>query len=150
MVEWKTERYFEPSSDVIGNVAKWGGRGLIALGAIENFNEYNAEYHNTGRAISYSAVATTIGVAAGTVGSAVGGAIALGVGAAATGFVATVAAPVVGAVVVGVAVGIGVKAAYDSNFLGTRDAINFVGDKINDVGKAFSNPLKSFKGAFGW
>lgn len=139
-----------PASDAIGTIAKWGGRGLIALGAIENFNDYNAEYHNTGRAISYSAVATGIGIAAGTVGSAVGGAVAVGFGAAATGFVATVAAPVVGAVVVGAAVGIGVKAAYDNNFLGTRDAINFVGDKINDVGKAFSNPLKSLKGAFGW
>ena len=140
----------DSTSDSIGSFAKWGGRGLVALGAVENFNDYNAEYHNTGRAISYSTVATIAGVVAGTVGSAVGGAIVVGLGAAATGFIATVGAPVVGAVVVGAAVGIGVKAAYDSNFLGTRDAINFVGDKINDVGKAFSNPLKSFKGAFGW
>lgn len=124
-----------PASNVIGNIAKWGGRGLIVLGAIENFNDYNSEYHNTERAISYSAVATGIGIAAGAVG---------------TGFVATVAAPVVGAVVVGAAVGMGVKATYDNNFLGTRDAINFVGDKINDVGKTFRQPLKSLKGVFGW
>ena len=152
----------ESASNSIGSFAKWGGRGLVALGAVENFNDYNAEYHNNGRALVYSGISTTasywvagtIGVSVGTVaGAAVttglvsAGAIAAG-GVVAAGI--AIAAPVAGAIVVGVAAGMVVKAAYDGNFLGTKDAVNFLGDKVNDIGKAFSSPLKSFKGAFGW
>lgn len=149
-VSGKLKRISNERSNFIGSSAKWGSRALVALGAYDNYKEYDAEYHNTGRALSYSATATAAGFAAGTVGSAAGGAIAVGLGATATGFIATIGAPVVGAIVVGAATTIAIKSAYDSNFLGLKDGVDFVGDKINDVGKALSNPLKSLKGAFGW
>ncbi|EKK5254008.1 hypothetical protein KI126_002542 [Enterococcus faecium] len=149
-----------PASQAIGNVAKWGSRGLFALGAYTNFEEYNVEYHNTGRAIVYSGVSTLASWAAGGAGVAIGttvgtavtsglisaGAIASG-GLLASGI--AIAAPVAGAVVVGAAVGVAVKAAYE-HIKPIKDTVDFLGDKINDIGKAFSSPLKSFKGVFRW
>ena len=61
---------------------------------------------------------------------------------------ATVAAPIAGAVVVGAAVSVGVKALY-KNVKPFRQAVDSVGDIINDVGRAFKNSSKSIKGGFG-
>ncbi|MBO0440299.1 T7SS effector LXG polymorphic toxin [Candidatus Enterococcus ikei] len=142
----KLKSVSNPASKAIGNVAKWGGRGLIALGAYEEFREFNNEHHNVGRAITYSAVATGVGVAAGAVvGAVVGGPALVGIGA---------------AVVAGAVVSVGVKAAYNNfkpfkNLVdGTGDALNSAGNKIKEgvgkLGRAMGNPLGSLKGAFGW
>ena len=124
------------ASKAIGFIAKWGGRGLIALGAYEEAKEYYNEYHNVGRAISYSTVATGAGVLAGmAVGAAFAGApFIVGLGA---------------AVVVGAAVSVGIKALY-KNVKPFRDVVDGAGDILNGVGKALSNSLSSLKGAFGW
>ena len=124
------------ASKAIGSIAKWGGRGLIALGAYEEAAEYYNEYHNVGRAISYSTVATGAGVLTGmAVGAAFAGApFIVGVGA---------------AVVVGAAVSVGIKALY-KNVKPFRDVVDGAGDILNGVGKALSNSLSSMKGAFGW
>ena len=58
---------------------------------MKNLDKYNDEHHNVGRAITYSAVATGVGVA---VGAVVGGPALVGIGA---------------AVVVGAAVSVGKK-----------------------------------------
>ncbi|GHU39337.1 hypothetical protein FACS1894192_12630 [Bacilli bacterium] len=149
-----------PASQVIGNVAKWGSRGLVAFGAYNSFKDYNAEYHNVGRGMVYSGVSTAASWAAGgagvAIGTTVGAAVTSGlVGAgviASGGLVAAgiaIAAPVAGAVVIGVAAGAVVKAAYD-HVKPFRDGVNAIGDGINKIGKVVSNPLKSLKGAFGW
>ena len=124
------------ASKAIGFIAKWGGRGLIALGAYEEATEYYNEYHNVGRAISYSTVATGAGVLTGmAVGAAFAGApFIVGLGA---------------AVVVGAAVSVGIKALY-KNVKPFRDVVDGAGDILNGVGKALSNSLSSLKGAFGW
>ena len=124
------------ASKAIGFIAKWGGRGLIALGAYEEAKEYYNEYHNVGRAISYSTVATGAGVLTGmAVGAAFAGApFIVGLGA---------------AVVVGAAVSVGIKALY-KNVKPFRDVVDGAGDILNGVGKALSNSLSSLKGAFGW
>ena len=124
------------ASKAIGFIAKWGGRGLIALGAYEEATEYYNEYHNVGRAISYSTVATGAGVLTGmAVGAAFAGApFIVGVGA---------------AVVVGAAVSVGIKALY-KNVKPFRDVVDGAGDILNGVGKALSNSVSSLKGAFGW
>ena len=142
----KLKSLSNPASKVIGNVAKWGGRGLIALGAYEEFKEFNNEYDNVGRAITYSAVATGVGVGAGAVvGAVVGGPLLVGIGA---------------AVVAGAVVSVGVKALYNNfkpfkNLVDdTGDALNNAGNKIKEgvgkLGRAMENPLSSLKGAFGW
>ena len=124
------------ASKEIGFIAKWGGRGLIALGAYEEATEYYNEYHNVGRAISYSTVATGAGVLTGmAVGAAFAGApFIVGLGA---------------AVVVGAAVSVGIKALY-KNVKPFRDVVDGAGDILNGVGKTLSNSLSSLKGAFGW
>ena len=124
------------ASKAIGFIAKWGGRGLIALGAYEEATEYYNEYHNVGRAISYSTVATGAGVLTGmAVGAAFAGApFIVGLGA---------------AVVVGAAVSVGIKALY-KNVKPFRDVVDGAGDILNGVGKTLSNSLSSLKGAFGW
>ena len=124
------------ASKAIGSIAKWGGRGLIALGAYEEAAEYYNEYHNVGRAISYSTVATGAGVLTGmAVGAAFAGApFIVGLGA---------------AVIVGAAVSVGIKALY-KNVKPFRDVVDGAGDILNGVGKALSNSLSSLKGAFGW
>ena len=124
------------ASKAIGFIAKWGGRGLIALGAYEEATEYYNEYHNVSRAISYSTVATGAGVLTGmAVGAAFAGApFIVGLGA---------------AVVVGAAVSVGIKALYKNVKL-FRDVVDGAGDILNGVGKALSNSLSSLKGAFGW
>lgn len=155
------------TSKFIGTGAKWGSKILVGLGAVENYKEYNAKYHNTGRAVVYSAVSTAASYGAGGIGVTVGTAAAgfavssgMIAGGTALAAVATVALPVAGAIVVGAAAGMAVKALYD-NVKPFRDTINEVGDFLNDsvnnikntakdVGKTLSNPLKSLKGAFGW
>ena len=124
------------ASKAIGFIAKWGGRGLIALGAYEEATEYYNEYHNVGRAISYSTVATGAGVLTGmAVGAAFAGApFIVGLGA---------------TVVVGAAVSVGIKALY-KNVKPFRDVVDGAGDILNGVGKTLSNSLSSLKGAFGW
>ena len=126
----------EPTSNVIGHGAKWAGRGLVALGAWQNGKDFYDEHHDVGRAISYSAVATTVGYGMGTLA---------GVG------LATVGAPVaigfVGAVVVGAAVSTGVKYLYN-NFKPFKDGVDFVGDGINNIGKGIKDSFKSLKGVF--
>lgn len=133
------------ASKFLGHVAKWGGRGLVAWGAYEEGKEHYEKYHNVGRAFAYGITAGAAGWGAGIVGSAVAGSLVTGVGL--TGL-ATVAAPIAGAVVVGAAVSVGVKALY-KNVKPFRQAVDSVGDIINDVGRAFKNPLKSIKGGFG-
>ena len=131
------------ASKAIGFIAKWGGRGLIALGAYEEATEYYNEYHNVGRAISYSTVATGAGVLTGmAVGAAFAGApFIVGVGA---------------TLVVGAAVSVGIKALYKNVkpfrdvVDGAGDILNGAGDILNGVGKALGNSLSSLKGAFGW
>jgi len=155
------------ASKYIGTGAKWGSKLLVGLGALENYSEYNAEYHNSGRGMVYSGVSTAASYWAGGIGASVGtaaagfavssGMIASGTALAA---VATVALPVAGAIVAGAAAGMAVKALYD-NVKPVREIVNGAGDFLNDagnnikntaknVGKALSNPLKSLKGAFGW
>ncbi len=109
---------------------------MIALGAYEEATEYYNEYHNVGRAISYSTVATGAGVLTGmAVGAAFAGApFIVGLGA---------------AVVVGAAVSVGIKALY-KNVKPFRDVVDGAGDILNGVGKTLSNSLSSLKGAFGW
>lgn len=156
-----------PVSDGIGAFAKWGGRGLVMLGAVENYNEYNVKYHNKGRAIAYSGVATAASYWAGSLGASIGTAVAgaavssgMLAGGTALTAVAAVALPVAGAIVAGAVAGIAVKALYD-NVKPVRDFVNGAGDMLNEagnkvkdavtnVGKAFSNPVKSLKGCFGW
>ena len=87
-------------------------------------------YHNVGRAISYSTVATGAGV---LTGMAVGAAFA--------------GAPFI--VGVGAAVSVGIKALY-KNVKPFRDVVDGAGDILNGVGKTLSNSLSSLKGAFGW
>ena len=85
-------------------------------------------YHNVGRAISYSTVATGAGV---LTGMAVGAAFA--------------GAPFI--VGVGAAVSVGIKALY-KNVKPFRDVVDGAGDVLNGVGKTLSNSLSSMKGAF--
>lgn len=124
------------TSNVIGQGAKWAGRGLIALGAWQNGKDFYDEHHNVGRAISYSAVSTTAGYGLGAL---------VGVG------LATVGAPValgfVSSVVVGAAISTGVKYAYN-NFKPLKVGVDFVGDGINSIGKGIKNSFKSLKGTF--
>lgn len=49
------------TSKVLGNVAKWGGRGLVALGMWSEGSDHYKEYHNVGRAVSYGLTAGTAG-----------------------------------------------------------------------------------------
>ncbi|MEY8462309.1 hypothetical protein [Streptococcus merionis] len=137
------------TSKAIGQVAKWGGRGLIAFGAYEEAKDYYEKHRDVGCAISYSALATGAGYVAGTVGASIGGAIAVGLGAASTGLIATFAAPLVGAVVVGTLTSVAVKALYN-NVKPFRNAVDSVGDGINKVVNAFSDSLANIKGVFSW
>ncbi|MGT2598807.1 hypothetical protein [Streptococcus uberis] len=129
-------------SKTIGKCARVGGRALIAYNYYADAKEHYDEYHNVGRAMSYSAVTTTTGVVAGTVGATAGTAIAIGLGATATGFAATFAAPVIVAVAVGAVATVGVKAAY-KKMKPFHDAVNNVGDSLNEIGR-------SFKKNFSW
>jgi hypothetical protein len=139
----------DSTSTVIGHAAKVGGVALVAVGAYENYKDYDDEYHNTGRAVAYGVAATGAGIAAGWVGSAVGGLVACAFADTALATVAAVGLPVVGAVVAGAAVTVGVKALYD-NCEPFKNVINSAGDAVNNVGKAFGGSLKSVSGAFGW
>lgn len=137
------------ASKIIGNTAKWGGRGLVVFGAYQEAKEHYNEYRTIGRAISYSAVATGLGYVAGTIGASIGGAVAVGLGATSTGLIATFAAPLVGAVVVGALASVAVTALY-SNVKPFRKAVDWVGDRINDMGRVFSDSLGKTKGVFLW
>ena len=128
-------------STVLGKGAEWGGRGLIALGYIEEVSDYYKEYHNVGRSISYAAISGTVGLGAGAVGSSFVGGMVAGVGI--TGL-AAVAAPLIGAVVVGAVATVGVKALYE-NVKPVSDIINTTGDVINSESKKIG---KSFGGLF--
>ncbi|MCD0152197.1 hypothetical protein HK327_05775, partial [Streptococcus agalactiae] len=98
--------------------------------------EHYDRHHNVGRAMSYSGLTTTTGVAAGAIGASVGTGLATSAGFAATSIVAGFAAPLVGAVAV-----IGAKAIYE-NVKPVRRAIDSVGDALNNIGKSFSSALK--------
>ena len=130
------------TSKVLGNVAKWGGRGLVALGMWSEGSDHYKEYHNVGRAVSYGLTARTAGWVAGlAVGSALAG--------------APVVVGIFGAVAVGAAVSVGVKALYKNVkpfravVDGAGDLLNGIGKGISNIGKSFSNPLKAIKGVFG-
>ena len=129
------------TSKVLGNVAKWGGRGLVGLGMWSEGSEHYQEHHNVGRAVSYGLTAGTAGWVAGlAVGSALAG--------------APVVVGIFGAVAVGAAVSVGVKALYKNVkpfravVDGAGDLLNGIGKGISNIGKSFSNPLKSIKGVF--
>ena len=139
------------TSKVLGNVAKWGGRGLVALGMWSEGSDHYKEHHNVGRAVSYGVTAGTAGFLAGkAVGAIVGSAFA----GAATGLLPIVVG-VGAAVVVGSAVSVGVKALYKNVkpfravVDGAGDLLNGIGKGISNIGKSFSNPLKAIKGVFG-
>ena len=117
-----------------------GGGALIAYNYYADAKEHYDEYHNVGRAMSYSAVTTTTGVVAGAVGATAGTAIAIGLGATATSFAATIGAPVFGAVLIGAVAVVGVKTLY-KNVKPVKTIVDGIGDSFNEVGKAFS---KSF------
>ncbi|MGT2883737.1 T7SS effector LXG polymorphic toxin [Streptococcus ferus] len=134
------------TSKLIGHSAKFLGFGVSA--ALEGFDHYS-KHKNVGRAISYGAV---------------GGAVALGAGAVAGAIGTAAALPAIGTLAVGIAVGAvasaGLKAAYE-NIKPVKDVIDGAGDLLNkggkavsdgvkSIGKAFSNPIGSLKGAFGW
>ncbi|MCK1165783.1 hypothetical protein MXZ28_06885 [Streptococcus uberis] len=127
-------------SKTIGRCARVGGRALIAYNYYADAKEHYDEYHNVGRAMSYSAVTTTTGVVAGSIGASVATGIATTAGFAATGIVASVIAPVIGAVAVGAVAVIGVKALY-SNVKPIKNAVDCMGDGLNKIGKSFT---KSF------
>lgn len=124
------------ASKFLGHAAKWGGRGLVAWGAYEEGKEHYEKYHNVGRAFTY-------GITAGAAGWGAGAIVGM----------ATVGAPllvsIAATITVGAAVSVGVKALY-KNVKPFRQVVDGVGDIINDVGRAFKNPLKSVKRAFGW
>lgn len=127
-------------SKTIGKYARVGGGALIAYNYYADAKEHYDEYHNVGRAMSYSAVTTTTGVVAGAVGATAGTAIAIGLGATATSFAATIGAPVFGAVLIGAVAVVGVKTLY-KNVKPVKTIVDGIGDSFNEVGKAFS---KSF------
>ncbi|HEM3571019.1 T7SS effector LXG polymorphic toxin [Streptococcus suis] len=115
----------------------------------------NLQNENVGRAFLHTAVttvATTIGVEVVTTGL-----VAASVG---TGFASTVATglvamnPVGLAVVTTIGVGLAVNFAYNSNFLGVKDIVNDMGDRmtenLEDIGQALSSGWDSLTGAFGW
>ncbi|EOA3397479.1 T7SS effector LXG polymorphic toxin [Enterococcus faecium] len=161
--KWMTSKLSSMSnstSSYIGSISRAGGKALIVAGAYGEFKEFNSEHRNVGRAITYSAVSTSLGYVVGVVGAAAASSVSVYAGAAATGFIATVGAPVVGAVVAGVAISVGVSALY-KNSKEFKNAVDTIGDGINDigkkvkeeiadVGKAFSSSLKSLKGASWW
>lgn len=143
----KLKSISNPANKMIGNVVTWGGRSLIALGAVQNFNDYNLEYHNKGRAFVYGSVVTLASWGAGVVGSAVGGFVASAFAGTVLASSATVALPIVGAVAVGAAVAVGTKKLY-KHCKPFKNIVDGMGDKINNIGKTISSPLKSLKGAF--
>lgn len=128
-------------STVVGKSAKWGGRGLVALGYIDEASDYYKEYHNVGRSVSYAAVSGTVGLGAGVVGSSFVGGVVAGVGI--TGLAAT-AAPLIGAVAIGAAATVGVKALYE-NVKPVNNVINTTGDVINSESKKLRKIGKSFR-----
>ncbi|HEM3486291.1 T7SS effector LXG polymorphic toxin [Streptococcus suis] len=134
------------TSKIIGHGAKILGFGVSAF--LEGADHYS-KYKNAGRAVSYGITGGTVAAGAGMVAGAIGSALAL---------------PAIGTLAVGLAVGVvasaGLKAAYE-NIKPVRDAIDGVGDLFNkggkavsdgfkSIGKAFSNPIGSLKGAFEW
>ena len=134
------------TSKIIGRGAKVLGFGISAV--LEGVDHYS-KYKNLGRAVSYGTVGGIVALGAGVVVGAVGAAFAL---------------PAVGTLALGVAVGAvasaGLKAAYE-NIKPVRDIIDSAGDLLNkggkavsdgvkSIGKVFSNPIGSLKGAFGW
>ncbi|HEM3214348.1 hypothetical protein [Streptococcus suis] len=134
------------TSKIIGHGAKILGFGVSAF--LEGADHYS-KYKNVGRAVSYGITGGTVAAGAGMVAGAIGSALAL---------------PAIGTLAVGLAVGVvasaGLKAAYE-NIKPVRDAIDGVGDLFNkggkavfdgfkSIGKAFSNPIGSLKGAFEW
>ncbi|EPU00548.1 hypothetical protein HK297_11650 [Streptococcus agalactiae] len=123
-------------SRVIGRAARVGGTVLVAYNFYSVAKEHYDRHHNVGRAMSYSGLTTTTGVAAGAIGASVGTGLATSAGFAATSIVAGFAAPLVGAVAV-----IGAKAIYE-NVKPVRRAIDSVGDALNNIGKSFSSALK--------
>ena len=143
----KLKSISNPANKMIGNVVTWGGRSLIALGAVQNFNDYDLEYHNKGRAFVYGSAVTLASWGAGVVGSAVGGVAASAFAGTVLASSATVALPIVGAVAVGAAVAVGTKKLY-KHCKPFKNIVDGVGDKINNIGKTISSPLKSLKGAF--
>lgn len=62
--------------------------------------------------------------------------------------------PVGLAVVTTIGVGLAVNWAYNSNFLGIKDILNDMGDRmtqdLENVGQAISSGWDSLTGAFGW
>ncbi len=128
-------------STVVGKSAKWGGRGLVTLGYIDEASDYYKEYHNIGRSVSYAAVSGTVGLGAGVVGSSFVGGVVAGVGI--TGLAAT-AAPLIGAVAIGAAATVGVKALYE-NVKPVNNVINTTGDVINSENKKLRKIGKSFR-----
>lgn len=136
-------------TNAIGYIAKWGGRGLVALGAYQEAKDHYEKHRDVGRTISYSAVATGSEHVAGTIGASIGGSIAVGLGTVSTGLIATFAAPLVGAVVVGTLASVAVTALYN-NVKPFRDAVDWIGDGVNTIGNAFSNSLDSIQGVFSW
>ncbi len=134
------------TSKLIGHGAKFLGFGVSAT--LEGLDHYS-KHKNVGRAISYGAVGGLVALGAGAVAGAIGAAAAL---------------PAIGTLAVGIAVGAvasaGLKAAYE-NIKPVKDVIDGAGDLLNkggkvvsdgvkSIGKAFSNPIGSLKGAFGW
>ncbi|HFU3705522.1 TPA: hypothetical protein ACGO7G_001146, partial [Streptococcus suis] len=134
------------TSKIIGHGAKILGFGVSAF--LEGADHYS-KYKNAGRAVSYGITGGTVAAGAGMVAGAIGSALAL---------------PAIRTLAVGLAVGVvasaGLKAAYE-NIKPVRDAIDGVGDLFNKggkavsdgfklIGKAFSNPIGSLKGAFEW
>ncbi|MEX2785722.1 hypothetical protein AB3331_11245, partial [Streptococcus sp. H49] len=118
----------------------WGSRigigALVALDYYSEFKDYNDTYHNTGRAVAYSAIAGTAGVVAG-----------LAVGAAFSG-------PVIGtlaAVGAGYAVSKGIRTLYE-NCTPFKNTVDSVGDGLskatNDIGNCINGAFSSLKGAF--
>ncbi|HGI2369147.1 TPA: hypothetical protein ACJRZZ_000817 [Streptococcus agalactiae] len=119
-------------SRVIGRAARVGGTALVAYNFYSDAKEHYDRHHNVGRAMSYSGLTTTTGVAAGAIGASVGTGLATSAG---------FAAPLVGAVVIGAIAVIGAKAIYE-NVKPMRRAIDSVGDALNNIGKSFSSALK--------
>ncbi|EPN9377740.1 TPA: T7SS effector LXG polymorphic toxin [Enterococcus faecium] len=143
------------TSTTIGSMAKWGGQAMIVLGAYSEFKDFYDKTNNIGRSLTYSTIATTTGIAAGTIGSALGGVVAGAFTGTSVAGLATVGLPIAGAIAVGAVATVGIKALYNhvkpfNDFVNSiGDTFNKIGERIERIGTSFASPLNSHKGVLG-
>lgn len=107
----------------IAGAGKWRGRGFVVAGfGMGMYDDMANKDKTVGQALSHNTVSTGVGIGGGALG-------ALAVGALVTN---PAGWAILGGIAVGTAAGIAFDYAYQSNFLGLQDGLDWTGDRVDE------------------